>query len=117
MWKKTGIGFRLNSMIVVLLLLTCISVIVINAVFSRNALEKEIVSRTLPAMASEVVAAVDRQLVSPATTLEAMASHPMLVQWIMNGEDQNQVPLIFQSSRNVAKLHNAGGANVFSATV
>ena len=112
MWKKAGIGFRLNSMIVLLLLATCISVIAINATFSRRALEREIITRTLPAMASEVVAAVDRQLVAPATTLEAMARHPMLIEWLVQGEDPAKAPLVYQASRNVAEMHNASGVNV-----
>ncbi len=112
MWKKAGIGFRLNCIIVLLLVITCLSIIVINATLSRNALEKEIVTRTLPAMASEVVAAVDRQLVAPATTLEAMAQHPMLLRWLRDGEPQDEVPLVYQASRNIAKLHDATGVNV-----
>ena len=112
MWKKASIGFRLNCMIVLLLCLTCVALIAINATLSRRALENEIRNRTLPAMASEVVAAVDRQLVAPATTLEAMARHPLFVNWIERGEDPADIPLIFQASKTIAQMHNAGGVNV-----
>ncbi len=112
MWKKASIGFRLNCMIVLLLFVTCAALILINATLSRRALEKEIITRTLPAMTSEVVAAVDRQLVAPATTLEAVARYPLFIEWLQNGEDPSKVPLIYQASKNIAQMHNASGINV-----
>ena len=99
-------------MIGLLLLLSSLVVIGINAWFSRRALEDEIRDRTLPAMVSEVVAAVDRQLVSPATTLAAMARHPLFLDWIAGGEDPAKVPLVFQAGRNLVDMHKTGGVNV-----
>jgi methyl-accepting chemotaxis protein len=112
MLKNTSIGFRLVWMIVLLLAITCIALAAINATLSRNAVEKEIETRTLPALAFEVVAAVDRQIVMPATTLAALAQHPLLQEWIARGEDPAQIPLVFQASRNVASTYGAGGVNV-----
>ena len=66
-----------------------------------NALEKEILTNSLPAKVNEVVAIIDKQLVSPATTLEAVANHPWLVGWIKNGEDPESLPLVL---RPVVKL-------------
>ena len=51
MFRNKSIGFRLNSMMAVLLLASCLVIARINAVLSRDALEKEIRERTLPAMA------------------------------------------------------------------
>ena len=112
MWKHASVGFRLNCIIILLLFISCVAVTLINATLSRRALETEIVSRTLPAMASQVVAAVDRQLVAPATTLEATAQNPLLQEWIRTGEDPAKIPLVFGISRNVAQMHNASGVNV-----
>ena len=107
--KRASIGFRLTCMIVLLLVVTCAALTVINATLSRRAMEQEIVTRTLPAMASDVVAAVDRQIVAPATTLTAMAQHPMLQEWMAQGEDPALIPLVFQASRNIASIHAASG--------
>jgi methyl-accepting chemotaxis protein len=99
-------------MIVLVLAITCFALAAINASLSRSAVEQEIVTRTLPAMASEGVAAVDRQIVMPATTLAALAQHPMLQDWILRGEDPAQIPLVFQAGKNVVSTHGAGGVNV-----
>ena len=112
MLKRTSIGLRLTCMIVFLLAITCVALTAINAMISRVILETEIQTRTLPALAAEVVAEVDRQIVAPATTLAAMAQHPLLQDWILRGEDPANVPLIFQASRNVAAMHKVGGVNV-----
>ena len=112
MWKKASVGFRLNCIVILLLFVSCAAVTLINATLSRSALEKEIITRTLPAMASEVVAAVDKQLVAPAATLETVAQNPMLHEWIRDGEDPAKSPLVFGASRNIAAMHGAGGVNV-----
>ena len=109
MLKRLSIGFRLTCMIVLLLVITCAALTVINATLSRRAMEQEIVTRTLPAMASDVAAAVDRQIVAPATTLTAMAQHPLLQDWITRGEEPARVPLVFQASRNVTSMHATSG--------
>jgi HAMP domain-containing protein len=112
MLKKTTIGFRLNCMIALLLIVTCAALAAINSVLSHAGMEKEIETRTLPALAAEVVAAVDQQIVAPATTLTAMTAHPMLQDWILQGEDPAKIPLLFQASRNISALHNTSGVNV-----
>jgi len=109
MLKRASIGIRLTCMIVLLLVITCAALTVINATLSRRAMEQEIETRTLPAMASDVVAAVDRQIVAPTTTLTAMAQHPMLQEWMAQGEDPALVPLVFQASRSIASIHAASG--------
>lgn len=110
--KNMGIGLRLNFMVVFLLSVTCISIIIISTFLFRNALEKEILTNSLPAKVNEVVAIIDKQLVSPATTLEAVANHPWLVGWIKNGEDPESLPLVFKASRKVAAMHNTIGVNL-----
>ena len=112
MLKRTGISFRLIGMIVLLLATTCVALVAINFKFSQRILEKEIETRTLPALASEVVSEVDRQIAAPATTLTAMARHPLLQDWILQGEDPAKVPLIFQASRNLIATYGVGGVNV-----
>lgn len=112
--KNMGIGLRLNFMVVFLLSVTCISIIIISTFLFRNALEKEILTNSLPAKVNEVVAIIDKQLVSPATTLEAVANHPWLVGWIKNGEDPESLPLVFKASRKVAAMHNTIGVNLNS---
>ena len=112
MWKQASVGFRLNCIIIFLLSASCFAVTVINATLSRRSLETEIITRTLPAMTSEVVAAVYKQLVAPATSLEGTAQNPFLQEWILEGEDPEKIPLVFGGSRNIAKMHGAGKVNV-----
>ena len=112
MWKHASVGFKLNIIMLFLLFACCVAVTIINVTLSRRTLETEILTRTLPAMTSEVLAAVDKQLVAPATTLEASAQNPLLQEWIRTGEDPAKIPLVFGASKNIARMHGAGGVNV-----
>ena len=112
MLKRASISFRLIGMILLLLTITCVALATINFTFSQRVLEKEIKTRTLPALASEVVSEVDRQIAAPATTLTALARHPLLQDWILQGEDPAKIPLIFQTGRNMIAVYGVGGVNV-----
>ncbi len=110
--KNMTIGRQLNGMVSALLLIACTSIIVISVLLTQSALKHEILTTTLPAKTSEVVSAVDKQLVAPATTLEAMARHPMLIEWLTTGEDPEKIPLIFKASHNLVDMHNTVEANL-----
>lgn len=90
--KSMSIGSRLNGMVAILLVIACTAVISISVLLSRNALEDEILSSTLLAKTAEVVSAVDKQFVSPATTLEAMARHPLFLDWVEMERTLNNSP-------------------------
>ena len=112
MWKKMSIGFRLNSMICTLLILSCLAIICINAFISRNALEREIRDATMPSMVQEIAAKVQLRLSAPASTLLTIGHNPTFLEWIAKHEDPEQLPNIIQSGRYFMELYGFDGFNI-----
>ncbi len=103
--KSFSISSRINGVVTILIILSCISVVILSVFFAQNALKKEIITNTLPAKTSEVISEIDKQLVLPTKTLEIMARNPLLLEWIENGENSDKIPLIFKTLRNIAAMH------------
>ena len=99
MWKKTSIRFRFNFIACVLVFACGLSIISINTSISRDALESEIRSNTMPSMVQGISAMVEILLASPAKTLKALGGHPMFVDWVVNGEDPAALHKIADFSR------------------
>ncbi len=71
--NNMSIRRKLNLLVSTLLLITCISVISISVLSSRDVLKEEIISNSLPAKTAEIVSAVDKLLVFPSTILNTVA--------------------------------------------
>ncbi len=112
MWKNASMRLKLSSIVGLLLLLTCAATTLINSTMARSTLEDSICTLTLPALMDRIVAAVDKQLVAPATTLDAMAGHPFFIDWILQGENSQQLPMVYNMGRKIVALHNTTGVNV-----
>ncbi len=101
---------KLNLLVSTLLFITCIAVISITTLSSREALKEEIVLNSLPAKTAEVVAAVDKLLVFPSTILNTVAKNPFLLEWIENGENPDKTDFIYAIEDDVRTRYTAASA-------
>ena len=112
MWKTASIKFRFNLTIGLLVLVCGFSIIAINTSISREALESEIRSNTMPSMVQEISAAVEMHIASPAKTLQALGHHPMFMEWLVRGEDPAELDKIVAFSRQFIQNHGTRGLNI-----
>ena len=112
MWQRTGISFRLHCMIGFLLLCSSLASIAITVSLSRQALEGEMCSKTMPVMVDNIATSIEHQLSAPANTLRTLGRSPLLLEWIAKGEDQAQLPLLVQMSRDFMDIYKAQAAYI-----
>ena len=90
MWKNRGIIFQVNCIVISLLFIATTSITAVNTILSYKSLEREITTRTLPAILAEVSSAIDTSLLVPAASLATLAQTPSLLEWIEAGEPQER---------------------------
>ena len=112
MWKNRGIIFQVNCIVISLLFIATTSITTVNTVLSYKSLEREITTRTLPAILAKVSSAIDTSLLVPAASLATLAQTPSLLEWIEAGEPQERTSLFFKAARNIAKQHRVQHMNL-----
>ncbi|MDL2317207.1 response regulator [Desulfovibrio sp. OttesenSCG-928-A18] len=112
MWKNRSFAFRINLVICFLSLVGTLSVIFINSMLSRRTLENEIRERGMPALVRSIENEISKKLNTTQSTLLYLSRWPFLIQWIENGESEEDFALISDFCRTAAEVFDIGHINI-----
>jgi methyl-accepting chemotaxis protein len=106
------VGTKLNILIAIMLLLTCVIVTSVSYRIGRSCMGKMLQTIHMPAVMENISAVVDRNILEPAAGLTLVAENPFLVQWIMDGEAPGDVETVYDLLQGVTSHYSTNGANV-----
>ena len=112
MWKNRSIAFRINLTVCLLSLVGIASIIIINSILSRRALEHEIREHSIPALVKNIEHEILKGLKTTHSTLQYLAHWPFLLQWIQNGEKEEDLAHISEFCRTAAKVFQLAYINI-----
>jgi methyl-accepting chemotaxis protein len=106
------VGTKLNILIAIMLLFTCVIVTSVSYRIGRSCMGKMLQTIHMPAVMENISAVVDRNILEPAAGLTLVAENPFLVQWIMDGEAPGDVETVYALLQGVISHYRTNGANV-----
>ncbi|MCP4116562.1 MAG: methyl-accepting chemotaxis protein [Desulfobacteraceae bacterium] len=106
------VGTKLNVLIAVMLLLTCVIVTSVSYRIGRSCMGKMLQTIHMPAVMENISAVVDRNLLNPAEGLALVAENSFLTRWIMDGEPSGDVETVYALLQGVTSHYSTNGANV-----
>ncbi|WP_054652554.1 methyl-accepting chemotaxis protein [Salidesulfovibrio brasiliensis] len=110
----SSIGFRLNLIIVILLLLTCAVITGINNYVARQSLETQLEQDMLPAKLETIIGVMEEKLLVPAAGLGVAVDDPFFREWVENGEDPAKEDTLFVFLRRISDQFGTLGCNFVS---
>lgn len=112
MWKNRSFAFRLNSVICLLSLLGILSVIFIDDLLSRRALEGEMRNHTMPALVNSIESDITQSLSIAHSSLQYLSRWPFLVNWIEKGEQPDDFHEIIRLCDLFVDVFKTGHINI-----
>lgn len=100
--RFASISFRLNVMIIVLLILTSGIVTGINSYVARNSLEANLSTELLPAKLMAIANVVERDVLSAASDLTTASENPFFRDWLNTAEADSSADKIFSMLSNLS---------------
>jgi len=85
---KLKIGHKLNLIVIILLLVSCVVITLINNLMARESLEQQLYEEQLPSTVENIVGVIDKKLLEPTAGLAIIAGDPFFEEWIRQGEPE-----------------------------
>ncbi|WP_017429301.1 methyl-accepting chemotaxis protein [Vreelandella jeotgali] len=95
---------------VAIALLTCIGAMLwLNIAQIKGLLDRYLLDSALPANATSIAREIDTELAEPITATRAMANNALMHEWVKNGEDPQNTPVVAEF---LSRTHNSLDAHV-----
>jgi methyl-accepting chemotaxis protein len=89
-------------------------VTLMNTNLARQSLKRRLFEQEIPSKIENILAEVDRQIMTVATALSVIAEDPFIKDWLLNGESEELIPLIENRLALNVEHFNTMGSNIVS---
>jgi len=114
MRKKGSFRYRILIITGLVFAVSLGIVTVINNAIARRSLENRLLEREIPASIDNILAEVDRQIMTVATGLSVIAEDPFIQDWFLSGEPREVLPQIEERLLLNINRFNTMGSNIVS---
>ncbi|WP_147822197.1 methyl-accepting chemotaxis protein [Salidesulfovibrio onnuriiensis] len=108
------IGQKLNLIVIVLLVVSCVVITLINNLMARQSLEKQLFEVQMPATVGNIIGVVDKKLLEPTAGLAIVANDPFFLDWIKQGEPEEEYAQAYGLLATVANHYKTYGCSFVS---
>ncbi len=112
--NRSSISFRLNLIIILLLVVLSLVVTGVNYYEARSSLESQLIHEMLPSKVENIVNIVEKTLLVPAKVLGSAASDPFLQEWMEAGESFQGEAHVFKYLSRLSRLLDVAGCSLIS---
>ncbi len=109
-------SFRYRILVItgVIFVVSLSVVTMININLARESLRKRLFVQEIPSKIENILAEVDKQIMTVATSLSVIAEDPFIQKWLLDGESPGDVPLIKNRLELNVKHFDTMGSNIVS---
>ncbi len=111
MRKRFGIASKIVILIILLLIGTSAAVIMVNRYYYRRDMRDQLAQSQLPVLSELVLAKVDKAIMEPARGVMLAVQDPFFLEWIRNGEPEEDRDEVFGLLSGIVKNYGIMAAN------